>query len=49
MYETPELIELGEIVDLTLGRRHGNWSDGLQDRFTLAKASDELIAEQEAE
>lgn len=28
LYEAPELFELGEIVDLTLGKRFGTWPDG---------------------
>lgn len=29
IYEAPELFELGEIVDLTLGHRWGDWPDGV--------------------
>ena len=29
-YQTPEVFELGEATDLTLGRILGDWPDGLE-------------------
>lgn len=26
-YETPEILELGEVAEMTLGKRFGTWSD----------------------
>ncbi len=36
MYETPELFEIGDVETLTLGRRRGDWPDGLPDGFTFS-------------
>jgi predicted 2-oxoglutarate/Fe(II)-dependent dioxygenase YbiX len=27
-YETPEILELGEVAEMTLGLPRGNWTDG---------------------
>lgn len=36
-YQTPEVIELGEAADLTLGRFFGTWPDGLDGLWTWQK------------
>ena len=33
MYETPDMLELGDISETTLGRPWGDWDDGLPHRY----------------
>lgn len=49
MYEAPDFFELGDACELTLGRRLGNWPDGIPDRLIFATVTDEVEAEEEVE
>jgi hypothetical protein len=47
MYEEPELFEVGEVDELTLGRRLGDFPDGVPNRFAFAPVMDEDQGETE--
>lgn len=42
MYEAPEILELGTVSENTLGKRWGNWDDGLPGRLTWIPVTDEI-------
>lgn len=49
MYEAPEIHVLGDVAEITLGKRTGNVDDGLPDRCTWIPANpDELESEASA-
>jgi hypothetical protein len=46
MYEAPELYELGDAAEVTLGRKLGDASDGAHG-FTFAPVTPEELPEEE--
>jgi hypothetical protein len=46
MYEPPELVDLGEVTEVTLGKRIGDHADGAGG-FTFAPVTPEDLPEDE--
>jgi hypothetical protein len=43
MYEVPEVHVLGNVSEMTLGRRIGYWEDGLPERYTIIPAHEDQL------
>ncbi len=46
MYETPEVMELGDVSERTLGKWIGTWSDGIENRRTFEWVTEDLESEE---